>query len=519
MFSLVLAQSCFLLLSTTLGYAADITDLPGKLQTISSQYYPSIADIGRKVWANPETATEEHYAHDIVTSFFSRAQPSRFKVTPHAYGFDTAFKLEFVHRPAGFSGELPTFAYLAEYDALPGIGHACGHNLILTVGLAAAEFSRQALIDYNLPGRVLVYGTFDEEDKAGKSQLLNAGAFADKGAIYMLAHPSISSSVSPMGARINAVVKVKEESHTLAVQNAYKQLVIAKDLSKSLPGHSSTISPVSDIGVYAVNVVQTSIQLGVTGVTEEGLNSTLYALKTNGPTFSKVTYTLHEDANGIAITFTGPGGHASEGTQGALSFSVETFRALTTSNISDSLSFYTPSNTSHNEFDITVDLRTRYTHELDQVRDYVHNALNNGIPDSITYDLPYPALEVHPDLGNWFTHVLNTEPTFADANDVWSVISVAPAATDASFLQNPTIDETSYELLKSDRVVFHPSFDICAPGSTSCPFNHEPEFAPMATTDYAFAQAEKAARAFAYAAIELANNATFLDSVLSITRK
>lgn len=71
------------------------------------------------------------------------------------------------------------------------------------------------LSQLKLGGRVVVYGTFDEEDKAGKSKLLNAGAFNDPNAVYMLAHPTISSAVNPMGARINAAIAISEESHAL----------------------------------------------------------------------------------------------------------------------------------------------------------------------------------------------------------------------------------------------------------------------------------------------------------------
>lgn len=200
-----------------------------------------------------------------------------------------------------------------------------------------------------------------------------------------------------------------------------------------------------------------------------------------------------------------------------MSFSIEVFRALQSSN--QTVSYYVPSNTSHNEFDITVDLRTRYTHELEALRAHVIETLDNGIPDSITYDLPYPSLEVHQDLAAYWVSLLNNETTFADPGDIWGVSTIAPAATDASFIQNPTIDKTTFELLSADRVVFHPNFKICEPGSASCPFNHEPGFAGLAGLPYAYKQSERVARGLAYTAVNMANDPAFMESVQAITRK
>src|SRR4051794_7417738 len=83
--------------------------------------------VSREIHAHPELGFEERFAHDILTTAIADAGLT---VTPHAYGIDTAFVAV-----AGTDG--PLVAVLCEYDALPGIGHACGHNIIAAAGLGA----------------------------------------------------------------------------------------------------------------------------------------------------------------------------------------------------------------------------------------------------------------------------------------------------------------------------------------------------------------------------------------------
>jgi metal-dependent amidase/aminoacylase/carboxypeptidase family protein len=87
-----------------------------------------LVSISHQLHAKPETNFEEHFAHQILTDYIA---DSKVKVTRKAFDLDTAFDV----RIKGGSG--PTVAVLCEYDALPGIGHACGHNIIATAGLGA----------------------------------------------------------------------------------------------------------------------------------------------------------------------------------------------------------------------------------------------------------------------------------------------------------------------------------------------------------------------------------------------
>ena len=103
-------------------------------------------------------------------------------VTTHAFGLSTSFLAEY-----GTGGRVIT--YCAEYDALPDIGHACGHNLIATSSIAAFFGVVEALRISDFPGRVRLLGTPAEEGGGGKIKLIHAGAFKDTDAALMI-HPT-----------------------------------------------------------------------------------------------------------------------------------------------------------------------------------------------------------------------------------------------------------------------------------------------------------------------------------------
>lgn len=127
--------------------------------------------------ARPELAYEEHHAHEVLTGLL---QAAGLAVEPEAYGMPTAFAAR-----AGVHG--PTIAVLCEYDALPGIGHACGHNIIGTAGAGAAIGA--AAVAEACGGRVVALGSPAEEGGAGKVRLIDAGAF-DEVAAALMVHPA-----------------------------------------------------------------------------------------------------------------------------------------------------------------------------------------------------------------------------------------------------------------------------------------------------------------------------------------
>src|SRR6478609_1962677 len=126
---------------------------------------------------HPEENFAEHHAHDLLTRLL---EAEGLAVERHAYGLDTAFEAR-----AGSGG--PTVAVLLEYDALPGIGHACGHNIIAAAGLGAG-LAAAALAD-ELGGRVTILGTPAEEGGGGKVHMLERGALEGVDAALMV-HPA-----------------------------------------------------------------------------------------------------------------------------------------------------------------------------------------------------------------------------------------------------------------------------------------------------------------------------------------
>lgn len=133
---------------------------------------------------HPETALEEVQASGACAALLERAG---FAVTRNVAELPTAFRAV-----AGDSA--PRIAYLAEYDALPGVGHGCGHNLIAIAGIGAG-IGLQAALAF-VPGSVAVFGTPAEEAVGGKVIMAEAGVF-DAIDAAMGAHPGTSEAVCP----------------------------------------------------------------------------------------------------------------------------------------------------------------------------------------------------------------------------------------------------------------------------------------------------------------------------------
>ncbi len=156
---------------------ASTTDLKRAVCDAVDALRAELIGISRAIHAEPELAFQEQKAAARLTEAVAR---HNLAVTRGAYGLNTAFESEFG------PPEAPSVAILAEYDALPGIGHACGHNLIATSGLGAAL--ALARLGDRPPGRVRFLGTPAEERGAGKELMARAGAFKGVDAALMM-HP------------------------------------------------------------------------------------------------------------------------------------------------------------------------------------------------------------------------------------------------------------------------------------------------------------------------------------------
>ena len=140
---------------------------------------PELDAVSAAIYARPETAFEEHHARDVLCEFLA----------DHGFGIDKGV----ADLPTAFvatRGEgTPRLAFLVEYDALPGLGHGCGHNLIAAGGVVAAAAVAALGRPAASAGTLVVIGCPGEEGGGGKVLELERGLFDDVDAALMF-HPA-----------------------------------------------------------------------------------------------------------------------------------------------------------------------------------------------------------------------------------------------------------------------------------------------------------------------------------------
>lgn len=144
-----------------------------------------LLDISHRLHAHPETAWREHASAALLADAL---ETRGFTVQRGAAGLETAFVAE---HGTGTGGR-PTIGLVAEYDALPGLGHACGHNVIAAAAVGAAEALAGVAAELGVAVRVV--GTPAEEGGGGKIPMLDAGCFDDL-AFAMMIHPGPADAV------------------------------------------------------------------------------------------------------------------------------------------------------------------------------------------------------------------------------------------------------------------------------------------------------------------------------------
>jgi amidohydrolase len=157
--------------------SSDLASVKERLAAEIDKRADVLIDASHQIHAHPELCYEEHFAHDLLTGLL---ETENIDVERGAFDLDTAFIAR-----AGTNG--PTIAVLCEYDALPGIGHACGHNIIGTAGLGAGIAA--AMLAEETGGRVVILGTPAEEGGGGKELLVQRGALEGVDAAMMV-HPA-----------------------------------------------------------------------------------------------------------------------------------------------------------------------------------------------------------------------------------------------------------------------------------------------------------------------------------------
>jgi amidohydrolase len=194
-----------------------------RLAEVVEQHRDEILELSHRIHANPEPAFEEHRAAAWVAEAVGR---HGYQVTFPAGSLATAVRAV---RAGGRGGERPRIGILAEYDALPGLGHGCGHNTMAASGVGAAI--ALASIAAELTGEIVFLGTPAEERGSGKAIMIEDGLFAGLDAA-LLYHPCDRSHVeiAPLASEDVYVTFTGLQSHAAAEpwkgRNALDALVL-----------------------------------------------------------------------------------------------------------------------------------------------------------------------------------------------------------------------------------------------------------------------------------------------------
>jgi len=164
----------------TVTPAGPNADAKARLAAAVEAARPEILELSHRIHADPEPAYEEHHAAAWVAEALAR---HGFEVQAPAGSLATAVRAV---KRGGRAGDGPRIGILAEYDALPGLGHGCGHNTMAASGVGAA-IALAALAD-ELPGEIVFLGCPAEERGSGKQAMIRDGLFDGLDAA-LLYHP------------------------------------------------------------------------------------------------------------------------------------------------------------------------------------------------------------------------------------------------------------------------------------------------------------------------------------------
>ncbi|MEA1994080.1 MAG: M20 family metallopeptidase [Euryarchaeota archaeon] len=139
---------------------------------------PMLYELSKEIFENPETAYEEYKASKLLSETLEK---EGFEVKKDICNIETAFKAQYGE------GKVK-IAFLAEYDALPGVGHGCGHNIIAAAALGAGMALKRAIEKKNLDATVYVIGCPAEEAEGAKVLFAEKGVFDDVDLALMI-HP------------------------------------------------------------------------------------------------------------------------------------------------------------------------------------------------------------------------------------------------------------------------------------------------------------------------------------------
>ena len=161
-----------------------MTDSAGRLEAAVEEILPEALELSHRVHANPEIAFQERQASRWTAEML---EGDGFDVTAPVGGLETAFAARWTGDRPG-----PVVAFAGEYDALPEVGHGCGHNLMCSSSAGAAIASARVL-GRQFGGEIRFIGTPAEEAGNGKVHLIEAGVFDDVDVCLQI-HPADTNS-------------------------------------------------------------------------------------------------------------------------------------------------------------------------------------------------------------------------------------------------------------------------------------------------------------------------------------
>ena len=187
----------------------DVNGVKHEMEALAGAHREEFEEVSAAIFAHPELAYKERYAQDALCGLLEK---HGFSVQRGAGSLETAFVAEYQSGRPGM-----TFAFLCEYDALPELGHACGHNLIGTSGAGAGVILKEIMEKYGIGGTLKVFGTPAEENGSGKITMVEEGIF-DGVDMALIMHPSDMSMADDISfAAVNKTYTFKgKPAHTAA---------------------------------------------------------------------------------------------------------------------------------------------------------------------------------------------------------------------------------------------------------------------------------------------------------------
>lgn len=229
----------------------DITGLKTAIKAEVAKRRSQLAKLSLKIHANPELGLHEERAAGWLTDYLKE---NGFRIERGICEMPTAFR-------AVYGKGKPVLAFLAEYDALPGLGHACGHNIICTAAVGAGIAAKLAAD--NFPGTIQVIGTPAEELIGGKITMVERGAFNGLD-MAVLVHPgTLNMATSKALACVTLEVEFFGKAAHAAAEpevgrNALEALILAYNGVNSLRQHvrpSARLHGIITDGGKAANIV------------------------------------------------------------------------------------------------------------------------------------------------------------------------------------------------------------------------------------------------------------------------